>query len=148
MKISSKGLSIIKKFEGYSSTSYLCPAGISTIGYGSTYYENGTRVTLDDKSISKALAEQILEYQVSKVYGAAVNRYVNVPLTQNQFDAITSLAYNIGVGNLQRSTLLRKLNQGKYKKAAKEFSKWRRSGGKVLKGLVKRRKAETDLFNS
>ncbi len=146
MEISKKGLDLIKEFEGFSSKPYRCPAGVATIGYGTTYYSNGTHVKMSDKAISKKKATQMLRYQVDSIYGAAVNRYTKVELTQSQFDALTSFAYNLGNGALRSSTLLRKLNEGKYTRASKEFLKWNRAGGKVLKGLTRRRKAESNLF--
>ncbi len=146
MTISKLGLDLIKSFEGFRSKPYHCSAGVSTIGYGSTYYEGGRHVKMSDTPVSKARATQILEHQVNNVYSSSVNRYVTVPLTQNQFDALVSFTYNLGAGALKSSTLLRKLNQGKYQRAANEFLKWDKAGGRRLKGLTKRRKKERDLF--
>ena len=146
MTISKPGLDLIKSFEGFRSKPYHCSAGVSTIGYGSTYYEGGRHVKMSDTPVSKARATQILEHQVNNVYSSSVNRYVTVPLTQNQFDALVSFTYNLGAGALRSSTLLKKLNQGNYKRAAEEFLKWDRAGGKRLKGLTKRRRAEAKLF--
>ena len=147
MKMSDKGLNIIKKFEGLELKPYLCPAGVPTIGYGSTVYPNGRAVTLKDKAITENEAHQILVATVTK-YEDAVNRYVRVPVTQNQFDALADFAYNAGIGNLQKSTLLKKVNAGDYAGAAKEFGKWIYGGGKPLKGLIKRREMEAALFLS
>ena len=148
MTISKPGLDLIKSFEGFSSKPYHCSAGVSTIGYGSTYYEGGRHVKMSDAHVSKERATQILENQVNNVYSSAVNRYVKVPLTQNQFDALVSFTYNLGAGALKSSTLLRKLNLGKYTRASQEFLKWDRAGGKRLKGLTRRRRAESKLFLS
>lgn len=148
MKISEKGLNLIKKYEGFSSRPYMCPANIPTIGYGSTYYPNGTKVKLSDDSISEEEATQILEYIAQKDFGSAVNKFVIVELTQNQFDALVSFAYNIGRTAFENSTLLKLLNRGEYEAAAEQFEKWNKSGGKVLSGLTKRRFDEQKLFLS
>lgn len=148
MRISEKGLNLIKKYEGFSSRPYMCPANIPTIGYGSTYYPNGTKVKLSDDSISEDEATQILEYIAQKDFGSAVNKFVIVELTQNQFDALVSFAYNIGRTAFENSTLLKLLNRGEYEAAAEQFEKWNKSGGKVLSGLTKRRFDEQKLFLS
>ncbi len=145
MKSSDKVISLIKISEGFKSSPYLCPAGIPTIGYGSTLYENGTHVKLTDQPITEERATTIMRNQLVG-YESAVNRYVKVPLNQNQFDALVDFAYNAGVGNLQKSTLLKKLNARDYNGAAKEFDKWVYGGGKKLNGLVKRRSKERALF--
>ena len=145
MNISEKGLNIIKKFEGLVLKPYLCPAGVPTIGYGSTVYPNGRAVTLKDKAITENEAHQILLATVKK-YEDAVNRYVSVSLTQNQFDALVDFAYNVGIGNLQKSTLLKRVNAGDFAGAKREFSKWIYGAGKPLKGLINRRAAEEQLF--
>ena len=146
MRISNRGLDLIKDFEGFSSRPYLCPAGVPTIGYGSTYYEGGRHVTMDDRTVTEERATAILAHQVDDIYGAAVNRYVTRHLTQGQFDALASFAYNLGSGNLKSSTLLKKVNQKKDASAAKQFLRWNRAGGKVLKGLTRRREAERKLY--
>ena len=147
MIIGQNGLDIIKKFESFRSRPYLCPSGIPTIGYGSTYYLDGTKVTLNDKPISKAGAENLLLHITNRDFASVVNKYVRVPLTQNQFDALVSLAYNIGGSRFRKSTLVKKLNQYDYVGAANSFWMWRRSGRKILKGLVRRRAEEKKLFN-
>ncbi len=146
MKISNTGLDLIKSFEGFSAEPYKCPAGVPTIGYGSTYYEDGTRVRMGDDAISKLQAEHMLREQVDSIYGFAVNRYVKTDITQNQFDALTSFAYNLGAGNLKASTLLKKVNKSKHKAAAEQFLRWNRAGGKKLKGLTRRRETEMNLY--
>lgn len=145
MAISNQCLALIEASEGFHSRPYLCPAGIPTIGFGTTYYPDGTHVTLKDAPITKVHAEAILRTQLQR-FADAVNRYVKVPLTQGQFDALVDFAYNAGAGNLQSSTLLRKLNAGDYSGAKAEFGKWVYGGGKVLNGLVTRRAAEARLF--
>lgn len=148
MRISEKGLNLIKKYEGFSSKPYMCPANVPTIGYGSTYYPNGTKVKLSDDQISEEEATQILEYIAQKDFGSAVNKFVIVDLTQNQFDALVSFAYNIGRTAFENSTLLKLLNRGEYEAAAEQFEKWNKSGGRVLSGLTKRRFDEQKLFLS
>lgn len=148
MQISEKGLNLIKKFEGFSSKPYLDAVNIPTIGFGSTYYENGMLVTLDDDSISEQRATEILKFTTDKMYGSFVNKAVKVKLNQNQFDALVSFAYNLGNGNLQQSTLLKKVNNNDFIGASLEFEKWNKAGGKVLSGLTKRRTAEKELFLS
>lgn len=145
MKISKKGLDLIKSFEGFRSAPYKCPAGIPTIGYGTTHYEQ-RGVSLDDPHISEETATHLLETQVNDTYGKAVNHYARHDITQNQFDALVSFAYNLGVGALKSSTLMKKVNQGKMERAAREFLKWDHAGRKRLTGLTRRRKAESQLF--
>ena len=146
MEISKQGIELIAEFEGFRSKPYLCPAGVPTIGYGTTWYPNGSHVKLSDKPISREEALTILKYQVDRSYGASVDRYVQVDLTQNQYDALVSFTYNLGAGNLKSSTLLKKVNQKKFARASREFLKWDKAGGRRLKGLTRRRKAESELF--
>lgn len=147
MKVSEKGLAIVKKYEGFRLKPYLCPAGVPTIGWGSTVYPNGKAVTLRDAAITPQQASDILLTTMVK-YEDAVSRYVQVPINQNQFDALVDFAYNVGVGNLQTSTLLKKVNASDFVGAANEFGKWVHGGGAVLPGLVNRRREEADLFRS
>lgn len=142
MNISEKGIKIIKNFEGCRLQAYKCPTGIWTIGYGHT----GSSVHQGLK-ISQTDAESFLKTDLI-VHCNNVSKLVKVPLNQNQFDALVSLEYNIGYGSFSKSTLLRLLNNKDYKGAAEQFAVWRLGGGKVLPGLVKRRKAEKDLFLS
>lgn len=146
MKISNNGLNLIKQFEGFSSSPYLCPAKIPTIGYGSTYYEDGTKVTLKDKPITEQRATQLLEFVANKTFSENINKVVKVPLSQNQFDALVSFAYNIGNKNFNWSTLLKKLNLSDYEGASLEFGRWNQANGKILNGLVSRRQKEKELF--
>ena len=147
MKVSNTGLSLIKSFEGLMLNPYLCSAGKPTIGWGSTYYPDGKKVTLQDKEITEEKAFEILEYTANKDFGSNINKVVKVQLNQNQFDALVSFAYNIGNGNFNSSTLLRWLNQGNYKEASMQLLRWNKSKGIVLNGLTKRRKAEKALFD-
>ena len=147
MKISSKGLELIKEFEGFSSVAYLCPAKIPTIGYGNTFYSDGRKVKLGEQ-ISKTNALELLELVANKDFADKIFPAIKVPVTQNQFDAMCSLAYNIGVGNFSKSTLLKKVNSGDFDGASNEFLKWNKSGGKELLGLTKRRQREYEMFKN
>lgn len=147
MIVSKNGLDLIKEFESFKSKPYLCPSQKATIGFGSTYYPDGKKVTLQDKEITEEKAFEILEYIANKDFGSNINKVVKVPLNQNQFDALVSFAYNIGNGNFNSSTLLRWLNQGNYKEASIQLLRWDKSKGIVLNGLTKRRKAEKTLFD-
>ncbi|MCT7528833.1 lysozyme [Aliarcobacter cryaerophilus] len=147
MKISAMGLELIKEFEGFSANAYLCPAKIPTIGYGNTFYANGTKVKLGEQ-ISKTDALELLEKVVNKDFADKIFPLIKVKVSQNEFDAMVSLAYNIGVGNFSKSTLLKKLNSGDFDGASNEFLKWNKSGGKELLGLTKRRQREYEMFKN
>ena len=146
MKVSSKGLELIKEFEGFSSTAYLCSAKKATIGYGNTFWEDGTPVKIGDQ-ISKERAETLLKHVVDN-FSVAVEVDIKIEVTQNQFDALVSLAYNIGLGAFKNSTLLRQLNRGNFLGASQEFLRWDKSNGKPLLGLTRRREREKLLFDS
>ena len=148
-RISNFGLDIIKASEGLRLKAYLCPAGVWTIGYGHTKgVKEGDTCTVSQAD--RFLREDCMEAET------AVTRLVKVPINQNQFDALVSFVFNVGADEdadkiaegLGDSTLLRKLNEGDYVSAALEFTKWNRAAGKVLPGLVKRRKAEQTLFST
>jgi lysozyme len=145
MNISNDCLTLIKTFEGFRSAPYRCPAGVPTIGYGSTRYASGAAVKMDDPPVTQLIAESIMMATL-KQYEDAVNRYVLVPLKQGQYDSLVDFAYNCGVQNLRTSTLLRKLNARDYTGASGEFGRWNRAGDRVLPGLVRRREAERRLF--
>lgn len=134
-----KGLELIKEFEGLRLTAYLCPAQVWTIGYGHTA---GVR---QGDVIIEAQADAFLRHDLA-ASELAVGRRVTALLNQNQFDALVSFTFNLGAGNLSRSTLLKKLNAGDYAGAAEEFLRWNRAGGKPLAGLSRRRAAERALF--
>lgn len=146
MKISNNGLNLIKQFEGLSLKPYLDAVNIPTIGFGNTYYEDGTKVTLKDKPITEERATQLLEVIANKTFSENINKVVKVPLSQNQFDALVSFAYNVGNKNFNWSTLLKKLNLSDYEGASLEFSRWNQANGKILNGLVLRRQKEKELF--
>ena len=149
MKISNKGLELIKEFEGFRANAYLCPTKIPTIGYGNTFWEDGRRVRMGEQ-ISKSRAEALLLHTVNGFVATGVfdSLNKNIKISQNQFDAMVSLAYNIGLGAFRNSTLLRKVNVGDFIGASLEFPKWNRSGGKRLLGLTRRREREKLLFES
>lgn len=146
MKLSDKGYDLIKRFEGYSDRPYKCPAGISTIGYGNTYYPNGTKVKITDPKITKEYANEILAH-IADEFAADVLKLVKSKISVNQLNALTSFAYNVGVNNLAKSTLLKLVNiNPNDAMIAKEFLKWNKAGGKVLNGLTNRRIAESALY--
>ena len=146
MKLNDKGYDLIKRFEGYSDRPYKCPAGISTIGYGNTYYPNGTKVKITDSKITKEKGLYILEKLVEK-FRIQVKKYVKKELTKNQEDALVSFAYNVGIGNFSKSTLLKLVNINPNDgMIAKEFLKWNKQAGKELKGLTNRRIKESALY--
>jgi lysozyme len=137
----------VGKFEGFSSSAYQCSAGVWTIGYGSTFNPyTKVKVKPLDK-ITKAEALDWLKQELN-VLTESVKSIVKVPLTVGQLNALVSFTYNVGIGNLRKSTLLRLLNAGDYKGAANQFLLWNKAGGKVLRGLTIRRQAEKDLFLS
>lgn len=133
---------LVAEFEGCVLEAYYCPAGVLTIGYGHT----GPDV-YPGMVISSEEAVALLDTDLNK-FRQAVVRLVDVSLTENQFAALVSLTYNIGIGAFQKSTLLRKLNTGDYEGAANEFKRWNKGGGQVLRGLVRRRAAEEALFRT
>jgi lysozyme len=146
MKLNTQGYRLICMFEGFSAKPYLCSAKVPTIGYGSTYYLNGRRVTLLDKPITELEAFEMFKTIADK-FADKVSKLVTTPVDQNQFNALVSLAYNIGPANFQKSTLLRKVNFNHNDPSIRaEFLKWNKAGGQVLKGLTIRRTAEADLY--
>lgn len=135
-------IDIIKKHEGLRLEAYLpTPNDVWTIGYGHTH------TTQQGMKITAGQAESLLRKDITWVE-KAVNKLVVVPLTQNQFDALSSLVFNIGEGGFSSSTLLRLLNSGDYEGAANQFLRWNRQKGRVLNGLTKRREEERKLFLS
>lgn len=144
MKVSKTGLNLIKEFEGIRLTAYKCPAGVLTIGIGHTSAAGAPEV-VPGMTITAQDAYDILNRDLDQ-YESAINRYVKVPLTQSQFDALVSFVYNVGIGAFQKSTLLKKLNAGQYSSVPGELMKWTKAGGKELPGLVRRRRAEAALW--
>ena len=145
-KTGTAGIELIKKFEGFMSKPYKCPAGIPTIGYGATFYPDGKKVTMNDKAITEAEGTALLASMLTK-FEQYVDSYCIDTITQNQFDALVSFCYNLGPNNLKSSTLLKKVNLNPNDETIRaEFMKWTKAGGKVLKGLTLRRTAEADLY--
>jgi lysozyme len=142
MKISDEGIEHLKQFEGCRYETYLDTGGVPTIGFGHT----GSDVQMGMK-IDEAEAERLLRKDLETAE-KCVNNCVRVALTQHQFDALVSFAYNVGCGSLGRSTLLQYLNDGQDDLAAKEFLRWNKVRGQVVAGLTRRREAERDLFLS
>lgn len=140
MMISENGLNFIKEFEGFSSIPYYCGGGFLTIGYG--------HMIRAGEILSSVSAEESLELLQKDVKAAesAVNRLIEYPMTQNQFDALGSFTFNLGAGALQRSALRRKMNRGDLFEVPDEFLKWVKAAGRVLPGLVRRRLCERHLF--
>lgn len=146
MQTSDKGIALIKQFEGCKLTAYQDSVGVWTIGYGWTHPVDGKPIRAG-MTIKQETAERLLKTGLVS-YESDVSRLVKVGLTQGQFDALVSFAYNVGSRALSTSTLLKKLNAGDIKGAADEFLRWNKSGGKVMPGLTNRRKAERALFLS
>ena len=147
MKTGERGLDLIKEFEGCKLAAYQCPAGIWTIGIGSTHYGDGTPVTKNRTLPTEKAAIALLAATIGQ-YEKAVNA-VGVELTQKEFDALVCLCYNIGAGNFLKSTLVKMLKTGDDKaEIAQQFLRWDKAGGKSLAGLTRRRNAEAELFLS
>lgn len=139
-QLSANGLNLIKQFEGLSLTRYNDAAGFPTIGYGHLI-QTGE----DYQTITQAVADDLLA-QDALVAVRVVNANVTVPLTQNQFDALVSFTYNVGVDNFRHSTLLSMVNDGDFDGASQQFGRWNRSGGQVVPGLQARRDQEAQVF--
>lgn len=145
MKLNQSGIDLMHEFEGLKLESYLCPAGIPTIGYGNTFYESGRKVKLGE-NISKERAEMLFKW-VADSFAVQVRQLVKVELNENQFSALVSFAYNLGIANLRSSTLLKKVNANPNDGTIfNEFLRWNKAGGKVLSGLTRRRQAEANLY--
>lgn len=143
LRTSDAGLQLIEDFEGYRADWYADPVGVRTIGIGWTRaLPDGFRAPLSKAEAWRLLRQTVVEYE------AAVRRYVDVPLSQPQFDALVSFTYNLGASRLKESTLRKRLNAGDAWGAAEEFDRWVYAGTQVLPGLVRRRAAERALFES
>lgn len=141
MKTSKAGIELIKRHEGLRLAAYLCPAGVPTIGYGHT---KGVRL---GQVITEAEAEKLL-IQDLKTSEDEINRHL-LPLKQHQFDSLTSFVFNVGVGSFRRSTLLKRLKMDvNHPDIVNQFNRWVYGGGKILKGLVKRRREEANLYTN
>jgi len=146
MKLDENGYKLIQGFEGLSLVPYLCSAKVATIAYGSTFYPSGKKVTMQDPPISLATAKWMFKETADK-FAADVNKMIKANLNQNQFNAIVSLAYNIGLAGLAKSSLLKKVNANPSDPTiTNSFMIWNKAGGKVLNGLTKRRAIEAKLY--
>jgi len=145
MKLNKAGADLIKSFEGLRLETYRCSANKETIGYGSTFYEDGSPVKMGDK-ITKERADSLFE-KVSDSFAAKVKGLIKSDINENQFSALVSFSFNVGIGNLKSSTLLKKVNANPNDPTImQEFKKWNRASGKVLAGLTRRREAEANLY--
>ena len=142
MYTNSAGIELIKKFEGFSPKPYTCAAGHLTIGYG--HKINANEVIVD---ITKAQGEELLRFDIQRAENS-VFRFIRVSLSHNHFDALVSFTFNLGAAALQRSTLRQKINREQFTDAGDEFIRWVHAGGKIMQGLLRRRKAERELFLS
>ena len=141
--VTGEGLALIKRFEGFAPEIYVCPGGWPTIGYGHVVRE-GERERFAD-SIDEAAADELLQRDVETAE-RAVLRFIRVPLEDGRFDALSSFAFNLGAGALQRSTLRSKVNREEHDAVPAEFGRWVWAGGRKLKGLMRRRAAEAGLY--
>ena len=149
LRLSDNGLELIKQFEGFRSAPYKDIVGVWTIGYGNTYYPDGRKVSGADKALTEKEAHDLKMAIINKDFAPKVRQaleHSKVPITQNMFDACVSLAYNIGVSGFAKSSVVRQLNAGNKQAAADAFLLWNKAGGKVVKGLERRRQAERTLF--
>lgn len=140
--ITQDGIDLIKRFEGFSSTVYICPAGYPTIGYGHL-----VRSSESFTEITETEAEELLRKDVESGE-RAVLRLVNVPLTDGQFDALVSFTFNLGAGAFQRSTLRRKVNRQNHAEVPEQLMRWVWAGGRKLNGLIRRRESEALIYSN
>jgi lysozyme len=139
---------LCKRFEGFRSKPYLCPANVATIGYGSTYYADKRKVTLEDPPMTQEEANKLLMIELEHTYLPGVLRNCPILATDvKKCNAIVDFVYNLGIGRLQTSTLKRKINAQEWEQAQEQLMLWTKGGGKVLPGLLKRRQAECSLLN-
>jgi len=148
-----EAIDMIKHFEGLGDGDrscpglqpYICPAGVWTIGYGSTYDLEGQRINGKTAPISEKSAEELLMRDIYK-FSSSVDRLVSVRIDEYQRGALTSFAFNLGAGALQASTLLRRINGLDWDDVPRQFNRWILGGGIILNGLIRRRRAEADLW--
>jgi lysozyme len=146
LKTGPKGLALVREFEGCELKAYRDAVGIWTIGYGHTAAA-GPPVPKAGMTISATEAEEILKRDLGK-YEKTVLDAVRVPLSQEQFDALVSFTFNVGPGNFRSSTLLKRLNSGNYVDVPNQLKRWNKAGGRVLRGLTRRREAEAFLWST
>jgi lysozyme len=144
MRMSAAGLAIVKEFEGLRLKAYKCPAGVWTIGYGHTSAAGKPKVNAE-LVITREDAEDILKRDLVQ-YEDCVREQVQIGITQSQFDALVDFTYNVGTSQFSRSTLLKRVNAGRFDEVPAEFMKWIKGGGRELPGLVRRRRAEVKLW--
>ena len=145
MKVSETGIRLIAKYEGFRSSPYLDAVGIPTIGFGNTFYPDNTKVKMTDKPITEEKARELLKDTI-KGFEREVLKVMK-QVNQNQFDAVLSFVYNLGITNFKKSTLLKRINENPNDHdIAYQFSRWNKAGGKVLLGLTRRRKEEAELY--
>jgi len=145
MQVSENGVNLVKHFEGFQATAYLCPANVPTIGYGHT--KGVTRADVGVKFVTEDTAAQMLADDLAE-FAQQVEAAVTVPLEQHHFDALCSFTYNLGAQTLRSSTLLSRLNAGAYEAVPDQLLRWTHGGGQVLQGLVRRRTAEAKLWST
>ena len=143
--ITDEGINLIKRFEGFSSSIYICPAGYPTIGYGHVVRDDEKQRFAED--IDKDEGENLLRRDVRWAEGGVL-RLIDIPLTDGQFDALVSFTFNLGTGALQRSTLRRKVNREEHEDVPAQFKRWVWAGGRKLKGLMNRRNMEAKKYVS
>ena len=141
-RVTQYGIDLIKRFEGFSPTVYICPAGYPTIGYGHLMRE----AERYEQGITEAEAEDLLRWDVQSAENAVL-RLIDVPLTDGQFDALVSFTFNLGAGALQRSTLRRKVNCQPHREVPEQFMRWVWAGGRKLDGLIRRRAREALIYS-
>lgn len=125
----------------------MCPAGVPTIGYGNTYYEDGSKVGLDNAPISKERAIELLDHTLGETLASVLAEWPDIP-DSPRLGAILDFTFNLGIGNLRRSTFLKKAKAGDWAAAADEVLRWDKADGRILPGLTRRRKAESDMIYS
>lgn len=140
-----EGVDLVVAFEGYSPVPYRCAAGVWTIGYGTTRYPGGRRVRVIDPSCTKAQAEQWLHHELAKCERAVI-RYCDVYLNEYERAALASFIYNLGSGAFRASTLRRRINTGDWHDVPYQIQRWNKAGGRILRGLIRRRAAEVNLW--
>ncbi len=140
MQINLEGLKLLKDFEGCKLKVYADLVGLPTVGYG-----HMDPVLKIGDTITQERADELLAHDIVK-YEQGVNKALTRPISDNQFSALVCFAYNVGIANLNHSTLLKRVNSGEFSIAADEFLKWSHAGGKAVAGLLRRRKAERALF--
>lgn len=151
--IPDRAVKLVMEFEGFEPEPYLCSGGVATIGFGTTIKDERGRMVrdldvarrLEPRAWSREMGVAALAQDLER-FGAGVHARVNVPLTDNAFGGLVAFAYNVGIGAFADSTLLKYLNQGRYREAADQFLRWDKAGGRVLAGLTRRRRAERALF--